>query len=115
MVESAETLFATKTTAEWTETLRAAGYPCGPYHLPHEALRDPQVTENDYVVELDHSVFGPYATVGMPVRFEKSDAALKGPSPAFAVHTTEVLAELGLSPEEIDALVAAGAAIQGLS
>ena len=105
-VAQAEELFTTKTTAEWIETLLAAGYPCGPYNMPYEAMEDPQVKANDYVVELDHAVFGPYTTVGMPVQFEKSDSALPGPSPAFAVHTDEVMAEAGLTPERIAKLAA---------
>ena len=113
LVRDAEALFARRTTAEWIETLQAGGYPCGPYHVPHEALRDPQVVANDYVVELDHPTFGPYTTSGMPMRFEKSTAAIRGPSPRLGEHTIEVLAEIGLGPEAVAALADSGVIVDG--
>ncbi|MEL7156207.1 MAG: CoA transferase [Actinomycetota bacterium] len=108
VVDEAEALFATKTTEEWMSLLRAAGYPCGPYHLPFDALDDEQVRANDYVVDLDHPVFGSYTTTGMPVRFEKSRAEVAGPSPTLAAHTRAVLAQAGLSAERIETLLADG-------
>ncbi len=108
VITKAEALFATKTTAEWIEILRADGYPCGPYHLPHEALNDIQARANDFVVDLEHPVFGEYTTTGMPVSFEKAGSGVPGPSPAFAVDTAAVLAEAGFSAERIEQLTADG-------
>ena len=105
VVDQAEALFKSKTTDEWLATLRAAGYPCGPYHLPHEAMADPQAVANDFVVELEHPVFGSYTTTGMPVSFEKSTSAVRGPSPVFAAHTVEVLLEAGIERERIEGLL----------
>ena len=113
VVDQAEALFAEKTTAEWTAILEAAGYPCGPYNLPYEALADPQVLANDYVVELDHPVFGPYTTAGMPVSFEKAASGIRGPSPVFGADTRDVLAEAGLTGPQIDDLAAAAVIIEG--
>ena len=105
VVDQAEALFKSKTTDEWLATLRAAGYPCGPYHLPHEAMADPQAVANDFVVELEHPVFGSYTTTGMPVSFEKSTSAVRGPSPVFAAHTVEVLLEAGIERSRIEGLL----------
>ena len=105
VVAEAEALFATRTTAEWLDILRSAGYPCSPYNLPHEALTDPQVLANDFAVELDHPVFGSYTTTGMPISFERSPSRVPGPSPVFAAHTAEVLAEAGFAADRIAALI----------
>ncbi|MGB5758103.1 MAG: CoA transferase [Acidimicrobiales bacterium] len=113
VVDQAEALFAEKTTAEWTDILEAAGYPCGPYNLPYEALADPQVLANDYVVELDHPVFGPYTTAGMPVSFEKAASGIRGPSPVLGADTRDVLVEAGLTARQIDDLAAARVIIDG--
>ncbi len=112
IVEQAEALFLQKTTAEWTTILEAAGYPCGPYNLPYEAMADPQVLANDYVVELDHPVFGPYTTAGMPVSFEKAASGIRGPSPVLGADTRDVLVEAGLSDRRIDELAAAAVIIE---
>lgn len=113
VVTAAEELFATRTTAEWMEVLRGVGYPCTPYNLPYEALEDPQVRANDFVVDLEHPTFGRYTTTGMPIRFEKAPSGVPGPSPTFAAHTVEVLTELGYSAERITELVEGGTAVDG--
>ncbi|MEM9656316.1 MAG: CoA transferase [Actinomycetota bacterium] len=113
IIAKAEALFATKTTAEWIEILRADGYPCGPYHLPHEALNDTQARANDFVVDLEHPVFGDYTTTGMPISFEKAASGVPGPSPRFAVHTRAVLHEAGFDADRIEQLITDGTAIDG--
>jgi len=60
------------------------------------------------VVDLKHPIFGEYSTVNMPVQFSETPVGLSGPSPQFAVHTAEVLAEAGLDQSTIDALIADG-------
>ncbi|MCP5025368.1 MAG: CoA transferase, partial [Actinomycetia bacterium] len=85
----------------------------GPYNLPHEAIHDPQVVANDFVVELEHPTFGPYTTTGMPVRFEKAPAKIPGPSPRFGQHTTDVLVDIGLDPAIVSTLIDDGTVIDG--
>lgn len=111
LVSRAEALFASKTSDEWLTILGEVGYPSGPYNLPYEALDDVQVRANDYAVDLEHPIFGPYTTTGMPVSFEKSPSGLSGPSPIFAAHTREVLAEAGFTADRIDQLTDADVVI----
>ena len=108
VVDRAEALFKTRTTAQWIEILRAAGYPCGRYNLPYEAHREPQIRANDYMVDLEHDAFGPYTTTGMPIAFGSTPNPPARPSPRFGAHTAEVLAEIGLTPERAAGLVADG-------
>jgi formyl-CoA transferase len=113
VVDRAEELFASRTTDEWMVVLREAGYPCSPYNLPFEALDDPQVRANDYAVDLEHPTFGTYTTTGMPVRFSNAAAGVSGPSPTFARHTEEVLAEVGLDEAMVAELIEAGVVVAG--
>ena len=108
LVAEAEALFASRTSAEWLAALRAGGYPCGPYLMPHEALRDPQVVANDYVVDVEHPTIGTYTTTGMPMRFERAAASIPGPSPRLGEHTSEVMAEIGLDAGLAESLRARG-------
>ena len=67
------------------------------------ALNDPQVLENDYVVEFDHPTAGRVKEMGYPVRFSETPAQIVREAPEFGQHTEEVLQELGYSWEEIGA------------
>lgn len=108
IVEAAEALFRTATTAEWLERLRAIEYPCGPYNTPLEALEDPQIRANGYVEDFDHPAFGEYTASGMPLRFSETPGPDLDASPAFGSHSRAALAELGFDAAEIGALIADG-------
>ncbi len=108
VVAEAEALIASRTTNEWIDTLRDHGYPCGRYNLPHEAVNDPQVRANDFMVDLDHPEFGRYTTSNMPVQFEAMQSGITKPSPALGEHSHEVLAEIGFDAASIDAFVQTG-------
>jgi len=95
VIDAADALFASKTTEQSTAMLRAVGYPCIRFNHPLEALANPQAEANDYVVDLTHPDFGGYRTIGMPFRFSKTPAAIKGRSPKLGEHNDEVANELG--------------------
>lgn len=60
------------------------------------------------IVEVDHPTRGKYLTVGNPIKLSDSPTEVKR-SPLLGEHTDEVMAELGYSPEQINALRTAGA------
>lgn len=110
LVIDAEALLQTKTTAEWSALLRDYKIPCGPVNFPEEAIDDPQVAANDYMIELDHPILGPYRTFAPPVRMDGTPTRAQGPAPPLARDTREVLLEAGLAQDAIDALLAEGVA-----
>lgn len=97
IVAEAEETMASRTTQEWLSAFREAGYPAGPYNLPHEALEDPQVRANGYSVDIEHPVFGKYTTTGNPLGFSSTPMVPMTPSPQLGEHTVEVLEQLGLA------------------
>jgi formyl-CoA transferase len=109
-VRDAEALFRSRTTAEWITELRAVGFPCGPYHFPHDALDDEQVRANGFAIDIEHPAFGRYTTSGTPLRFSAAPNPELGPSPAFGQHTRTVLTELGFSTAEVAGLIETGVA-----
>lgn len=109
VVAQAEETFAQRTTAEWLALLQEVGYPCGPYNMPHEGVRDPHAEVNEYVVDLEHPEFGGYRTAGMPFQMEKSRVGIHGPSPRFGADTTNVMSEIGLDSDLVDSLLQSGA------
>jgi formyl-CoA transferase len=88
-----------KPAAEWLEQLEHAGIPAGPINTLTQALSDVQAQHRQMV----RTIAG-VPVVGSPVRLdgERADAYL--PPPALGQHTAEVLAALGLTPQEIDRL-----------
>lgn len=63
---------------------------------------DPQMIENEYIVDYDHPRFGETKIVGVPVRLSKTPANPKAPAPEFGEHTELILTELlGYSWEEV--------------
>jgi formyl-CoA transferase len=104
LVDEVEALFASKTTKEWIAILRAGKVPCGPFNFPPDVFHDPQLLENDFVVEMEHPLFGTYKTFGPVVKMDATPARIAGPPPLWDEHTDEVLAEVGMSAAEIAAL-----------
>ena len=106
--QAIEAITLTRTTTEWVEVLDKAGIPGGPVLTYDETLEDPHVLARDMVVDLDHPVIGPMRTVGPGAKFSGIDFSVRGPAPWLGQHTHEVLAERGLSDEEITRLLDEG-------
>jgi crotonobetainyl-CoA:carnitine CoA-transferase CaiB-like acyl-CoA transferase len=69
-----------------------------------EMLADPQTKARDMVVETEHQRLGPVQTIGFPVKFSVTPAAIERGAPTLGQHTTEVLLDLGYSNSDIDRL-----------
>ena len=81
-----------------------------PILSPAEAISDPQAIAAGCVVQTPTHEGGVFNAPASPVRFPGADDGPKGPAPRFGEHTRAVLAELGYSESEIDALYSSGAA-----
>jgi len=108
VVDQAEALFLSRSTADWIGDLRAVGYPCSRFNHALEAISEPQAEANDYVVDLEHQSFGGYRTVGMPFGFSEAPTSFTTTSPRLGEHTIEVLGELGFSPGEQQSFMSNG-------
>ncbi len=93
--------------AYWLELFREAGVPSGPVQFPEEMADDPQVEAMGIMADLDHEITGPQRVVGPIVTMSKTPTEARRASPPLGVHTTEILEESGLTPEEIAAYRAA--------
>jgi len=88
-------------TAEWVSALNEAGVPAGPVYRVDETFADPQVGHLGMVAGVEHPVLGHLGLVRAPVTTSRAVASVRAPSPEAGQHTAEVLAELGLSPEQV--------------
>ncbi len=101
--------FRKKTTDEWMVVLNDAGIPAGPVLTIAEMHRDPQALHREMITTVDHPVAGTIETLGTPVKFHTTPAAITRSAPLFGQHSREVLQQHGYSDAEIDALFDSGA------
>jgi crotonobetainyl-CoA:carnitine CoA-transferase CaiB-like acyl-CoA transferase len=89
--------FRTRSTAEWTERLLAAGVPCGPIHSVDQVFADPQVRHLGIARTLHHPELGDIEVVGLPMQFSRHprDQGPMTPAPHQGDQTEAILTELG--------------------
>lgn len=98
----------TKTKFEVMEICNPLDIPVGPILSMKEIAEEPSLRETGTVVEVDHPERGAYLTVGNPIKLSDCPADVKR-SPLLGEHTDEILAEIGLSSDEIEAAKTGGA------
>ncbi|MDA0351303.1 MAG: CoA transferase [Chloroflexi bacterium] len=107
-VRAIEEKMKTKTSAEWMEIFDREGVPASPVHFAEDLPDNPQVIENELMVELDHELSGPEWQVGPIVSFRNSPLQAQGASPRLGRDTDDIVGSAGYSAEEIAALHARG-------
>lgn len=87
-------IFAGKSRDEWLKMFEGHDFVYAPvYDLP-EAVTEPQMMENGYIIDMQHPVMGQTRCAGFPVKYGRTPAALKWSAPEYGQHTEEVLSEL---------------------
>lgn len=81
-----------------------------PVQTPAQVAADPQVAAAGALIEVEDGQGGTYRSPAAPARFPGADATVRPAAPGLGQHTREVLAEIGYSGAEIEAMLAAGAA-----
>jgi crotonobetainyl-CoA:carnitine CoA-transferase CaiB-like acyl-CoA transferase len=88
---------------EICSALLAEGVPAGVLNGVGEALAEPHSLHRQMVVQA-----GDYRGTGIPIKLSDSPGSVRLAPPRFGEHSREILVSLGLSPTEIDRLIAAG-------
>jgi crotonobetainyl-CoA:carnitine CoA-transferase CaiB-like acyl-CoA transferase len=102
--------FLKKTTQEWLDLLLPEDIWCAPVNDFAAVERDPQVRENEMIVEWDHPTAGTVRGVGIPVKFSATPGEIRHPAPLLGEHTEQILREFaGYGDEEVRELQEAGA------
>jgi alpha-methylacyl-CoA racemase len=102
--EEIEAIIRTRTRDEWYDFLTKADVCVGKVYDPEEMVRDPQVHAREMVVEINDPRHGTVTQFGQPIKLSETPGRARTAAPYTGEHTDEVLRELGMKQEEIDAL-----------
>jgi crotonobetainyl-CoA:carnitine CoA-transferase CaiB-like acyl-CoA transferase len=97
-----------KTAAQWQEILTEAGVPCAPVLTRKEVIDHPQIQASGIVHESEHPHAGPLRHTRNAARFSETETEHRRGAPLLNEHDGEILGEIELSADEIEALREAG-------
>ena len=104
LVPQLAALMKQRTRADWLEALEAAKVPCGPINDLADVFADPQVQHRAMTVAMPHPLTDQLRLVASPMKFSATPVQYRRAPPLLGEHTEEVLAELGLAGDEVEAL-----------
>jgi len=94
-------IFRERTVAEWMARLEKGDVLCVPVNDFKTLANDPQVRASGLLVEEDHPRAGRFTTLGPAARFDRTPGTRRTSAPGLGEHTDAVLAETGVSADEI--------------
>ena len=98
--------------AELESKLLAAGVPCGRLLTVAEVPEDPHVQSRQIIEEVEYPGVGRFKMVRTPIMVSGELPKARMQAPSLGEHTSQILAELGYSEEEIRQLIDKGIAFQ---
>jgi crotonobetainyl-CoA:carnitine CoA-transferase CaiB-like acyl-CoA transferase len=94
--------FASKPRDEWLRLCADKSIPICAVNTVTEAINDPQMIENDYIVDFEHPNMGHIIIPGFPIHFSQAQINNNLLAPELGEHTNSVLKEIGgYSDEDI--------------
>lgn len=101
LVAIIDSIFRTKTYAEWIEILSTNTLVWSPVKTPLEVTQDEQALANDFFMEWNHPQYGKIKVVNNPIKLSKTPPEIRSRAPQLGEHTIEVMKGLGYSEADI--------------
>ena len=86
----------------WLELFARAAIPAAPINGVPEALSTSQALGRSLIVELEHPTLRQARSIANPIKLSGTPVSYRMPPPLLGEHTTQILASLGFSPEEVE-------------
>ncbi len=103
-----DALMASKTSAEWKAIFAAHGVPAAGVKFPIELLDDEQPIANGMFHDFTHPSVGPIRVLATPIRMDGAGFRPRGATPPFGSEARDILAELGFSASDVQAMLDTG-------
>jgi crotonobetainyl-CoA:carnitine CoA-transferase CaiB-like acyl-CoA transferase len=97
-----------RSTAEWMTAFDRLEIPAGPVKTLREVMDDPHLRDVGFFRRMPHPTEGKLVVPDVPVRFADTSAAINRLPPRLGEHGREILQEVGLRADEIEALAKDG-------
>lgn len=101
LVPEIAAVLATRPRNDWLGALEAAKVPCGAINDLAEAFADPQVQARQMTVAMAHPLSDKLRLVANPIKLSATPISYRHAPPLLGQHTLDVLAEAGLSEQQI--------------
>ena len=102
-----------KTAAEWIAIFDQVDVPAMQYHTLESLMDDPHLKDVGFFRKFEHPTEGRMIDMALPNKSTAGSRTDFMPAPKVGQHTVEVLREAGYDHAAIDAMVAAGIAVDG--
>jgi crotonobetainyl-CoA:carnitine CoA-transferase CaiB-like acyl-CoA transferase len=110
VISELETLFSSRSRAEWMESFGDRDVCVAPVNDLAEAFEDPQLRHRSMIVESEVPGVGRWEHIGNPIKLSGAPGRVdRLPPPRIGEHTDEVLGSAGFSSQEIEDLRGSGA------
>jgi crotonobetainyl-CoA:carnitine CoA-transferase CaiB-like acyl-CoA transferase len=109
LVPQLAAIMKTRPRNSWLAALEAAKVPCGAINNLQEVFDDPQVQAREMVVPMDHPLTDQLRLVASPMKLSATPVVYRRAPPLLGQHTDAVLAEFGLSGDDVARLREQGA------
>ncbi len=96
-----EVKLADKGTMEWVDLLNAKGVPSGAILSLEDALKQPQVRHRETLQDVEVEGIGAIPLFNLTAKFSATPGEITGPPPRISEHTEAVLADIGITPDEV--------------
>ncbi len=94
LIDAIEEEFAKKDSADWVDTMLAAGIPAGPILSYPEAFEGEHGVHRRMCMEIDHPIEGKVKNIGFPVKMLGTPQQVRRHPPLLGEHNDEIMAEI---------------------